>query len=101
MILDIRNRLLLMGMLPQKGNLPEMVDIYDLVRELKLSDEEKGQVNFVDGGEYIKWDYEKDPNKEISISNSQLDIIKKAINKLDSEGKISLEAIPLIKMING
>lgn len=101
MILDIKNRLLLIGMLPQQGNLSEMVDIYDLVRELKLSDEEKGLVSYIENGTYVKWDYEKDPNKDVNINSSQMGIIKKNIDRLDREGKINLEMIPLINLING
>lgn len=101
MKLDVKNRLLLIGMLPQQGNLSEMVDIYDLVRDLKLSDEEKGAISYVENGNYVKWDFEKDPNKDINISSSQMKIIKKTIEKLDKENKINLEMIPLIQIING
>lgn len=101
MKLDVKNRLLLIGMLPQQGNLSEMVDIYDLVRDLKLSDEEKGAISYVENGNYVKWDFEKDPNKDITISSSQMQIIKKTIEKLDKENKINLEMIPLIQIING
>lgn len=101
MKLDVKNRLLLIGMLPQQGNLSEMVDIYDLVRDLKLSDEEKGAISYIENGNYVKWDFEKDPNKDINISSSQMKIIKKTIEKLDKENKINLEMIPLIQIING
>lgn len=101
MKLDIKNRLLLIGMLPQQGSLSEMVDIYDLVRDLKLSDEEKGAISYIENGNYVKWDFDKDPNKDININSSQINIIKRAIDKLDKENKISLEMIPLIKIING
>lgn len=101
MKLDIKNRLLLIGMLPQQGSLSEMVDIYDLVRDLKLSDEEKGAISYIENGNYVKWDFDKDPNKDINISSSQMKIIKKTIDRLDKENKITLEIIPLIKIING
>lgn len=101
MKLDIKNRLLLIGMLPQQGSLSEMVDIYDLVRDLKLSDEEKGAISYIENDNYVKWDFDKDPNKDINISSSQMKIIKKTIDKLDKENKITLEIIPLIKIING
>ena len=101
MKLDIKNRLLLIGMLPQQGSLSEMVDIYDLVRDLKLSDEEKGAVSYIENGNYVKWDFDKDPNKDININSSQMNIIKKTIDRLDKENKITLEIIPLIKIING
>lgn len=101
MKLDVKNRLLLIGMLPQQGNLSEMVDIYDLVRDLKLSDEEKGAISYLENGNYVKWDFEKDPNKDININSSQMKIIKKTIEKLDKENKINLEMVPLIQIING
>ena len=101
MKLDIKNRLLLIGMLPQQGNLSEMVDIYDLVRDLKLSDEEKGAISYIENDAYVKWDYDKDPNKDINITSSQMNIIKKSIERLDKENKINLEMIPLIQLING
>lgn len=101
MKLDIKNRLLLIGMLPQQGSLSEMVDIYDLVRDLKLSDEEKGAISYIENDNYVKWDFDKDPNKDINISSSQMKIIKKTIDRLDKENKITLEIIPLIKIING
>lgn len=101
MKLNIKNRLLLIGMLPQQGSLSEMVDIYDLVRDLKLSDEEKGAISYIENDNYVKWDFDKDPNKDINISSSQMKIIKKTIDRLDKENKITLEIIPLIKIING
>jgi hypothetical protein len=78
-----------------------MVDIYDLVRDLKLSEEEKGAISYIENCTYVKWDYDKDPNKDVNITSSQMDIIKKAIEKLDKENKINLEMVPLIQLING
>lgn len=101
MILNIKERLMLIGILPQEGSLLEMTDIYDLARELKMSDEEKQQVQFIESGSYIKWDDTKDPNKDIHINSDQLKIIRKSLDKLDKEGKIKLELIPLIQKING
>jgi len=77
-----------------------MVDIYDLVRDLKLSEEEKGAISYIENNNYVKWDFDKDPNKDINISSSQMKIIKEAIEKLDKENKINLEMIPLIQIIN-
>ena len=60
MKLSIKDRLTLIGLLPQEGTLTEMVEIYDLVRELKLSDEEREEVDYVEDGPAIKWNSEKD-----------------------------------------
>lgn len=101
MKLNVKERLLIIGILPQEGSLSEMVDVYDLVRELKLSSEEKAEISYVESGNYIKWDNEKDKDKDINISEDQLSIIKKEIDSLDKKGKISLELIPIIQKING
>jgi len=43
----------------------EMTDIYDLVRELKLTDKEKAEVSYKEEGQAILWDHNMDPNKDI------------------------------------
>lgn len=101
MKIDVKNRLLLISMLPAEGPLTQMVDVYDLVRELKLSDEEKQKISYIESGSYVKWEHKDDPNKDINITSDQLKIIKEVIDKLDKEKKINLEMIPLIKLING
>lgn len=89
-------------MIPQEGTLSEMVDIYDLVRELKLSDEEKKLVNYKEGSLGASWNADKDPNKDITINSEQLSIVQKGIDRLDTEGKINVEQVPLIlKIRNG
>lgn len=94
--MTIKERLSLLQILPTQGSLVEMCDVYDLVRELKLSDEEKGQINYIEVGNNIKWDYEKDPNKEINISSDQYKIIMTQIDNLDKQKQIPLSMIDLI-----
>lgn len=102
MKLSIKDRLTLIGLLPQEGTLTEMVEIYDLVRELKLDDEEREEVNYVEDGPAIKWDSEKDQHKNIALSNSQKDIIMKSVDALSSQGKINLGQIEtILKIKNG
>ena len=102
MILNIKERIMLLGLLPQEGSLIEMVDVYDLVRELKLSDTEKKESEYRQEDKNLIWDPDKDPNKDISMSQDQFDIIHKSIDKLSEAGKISIEYIPLIlKIRNG
>lgn len=102
MILSVKERLMLISMIPQEGTLSEMVDIYDLVRDLKLSDEEKDLIDYKEGSLGASWNADKDPNKDIHISRTQMDIVQKNIDRLDTERKINIEQIPLIlKIKNG
>lgn len=100
MILNIKERLMLIGMIPQEGTLSEMVDIYDLVKQLKLSDEEKDIISYKESSLGASWDSTKDPNKDIQLSKDQYKAIKKGIDKLDSQQKINIEQVPLIMKIN-
>lgn len=101
MNLNVKERLLLLGILPQEGTLSQMVDIYELAKELKLNDDEKSQMGFIENGTYMKWDDEKDPNKDINISSDQMKIIQDTIHDLDNKHKINIELIPLINKLNG
>lgn len=102
MKLTIKDRLTIIGMLPQEGTLMEMTDIYDLVRELKLTDKEKAEVSYKEEGQAILWDHNMDPNKDIQITSDQKAIFMKAVDKLDAEKKISLGQIEtILKVKNG
>lgn len=102
MKLTIKDRLMILGILPQEGSLPEMVDIYDLARELKLSDEEKNIINYEENGASITWNSKLDPLKDISFSNDQKSIFLKQIDILDKQKKINLNQIEtILKVKNG
>lgn len=89
-------------MLPQEGSLSEMVDIYDLARELKLNDEEKEIIRYNDNGGTVTWDYTLDPLKDIQFSSDQKTIFMRNIDKLDSQKKINLGQIEtILKIKNG
>lgn len=92
----IKERLQLLQILPSQGSISEMVDVYDLARELKLSDEEKQTINYKEDDNRVVWDYEKDPNKEIKMSTDQYKIIMDTLDKLDKQKQISISMIELI-----
>lgn len=94
MILNVKERLLLLSMLPSEGSLTQMVDVYDLVRELKLSDDEKKQIAFKEDSQSITWD--GDIEKEFTLSSDQISIVNSCIDKYDKEKRINIEYIPLI-----
>ena len=102
MKLAIKDRLMILGMSPQEGSLSEMVDIYDLARELKLSDEEKDTVHYEENGNSITWNSQLDPLKDISFSSDQKNIFLKQIDVLDKQKKINLSQIEtILKVKNG
>lgn len=99
--MSIKERLSLMQILPTQGSVSEMVDVYDLARELKLSDEEKGNINYIESGSSVKWDDNKDPNKDINITSDQHKLIMNQIDLLDKQKQIPLVMIELILKLKG
>lgn len=96
MILKIKERLILLQILPTQGSLSEMVEIMDLAKQLKLNDEEKNSVSFnEDSKGNITWDIDKDPNIDITISSDMIKILKETINKLDKDKKITPQLVDL------
>ncbi len=96
MIFKIKERLILLQILPTQGSLSEMVEIMDLAKQLKLNDEEKNSVSFnEDSKGNITWDIDKDPNIDITISSDMIKILKETINKLDKDKKITPQLVDL------
>ena len=96
MIFTIKERLILLQILPTQGSLSEMVEIMDLAKQLKLNDEEKNSVSFnEDSKGNITWDIDKDPNIDITISSDMIKILKETINKLDKDKKITPQLVDL------
>lgn len=96
MIFKIKERLILLQILPTQGSLSEMVEIMDLAKQLKLNDEEKNSVSFSEDSKgNITWDIDKDPNIDITISSDMIKILKETINKLDKDKKITPQLVDL------
>lgn len=102
MLLTIKDRLMLIGMLPSEGNLSDMTEIYDLVRALRIEDPEKNYINYREENGSIVWDADKAKTKEITLTSAQKRIINDTINKLDKNNQIGLNQIETImKIKNG
>lgn len=102
MFLTIKDRLMIINMLPQEGNLSDMTEIYDLVRELRIEDVEKDYINYREENGAIKWDADKAKEKEINLTSAQKRILDTTITKLDKNNQIGLNLIEtILKIKNG
>lgn len=100
MKLNIKNRLILLQILPNKGNLSDMVEVMELAKKLKLSDEEKELINYkIDDSNNFYWDPDKDFEKDFELNSDKIKILKDTINKLDEENNISLFLVDLALQI--
>ena len=101
MNLTVKNRLILLQILPIQGSLSEMVDVLELAKQLKLSDEEKKLINYTeDADKNSYWDLDKDFEKDFQLTTDMITILKNIISKLDEEKKLPLVMVDLALKIN-
>lgn len=91
--LNIKDRITLISILPSTGKIADLVEIMDLVRLIKFSDEERKAVNLEEKDGRITWDVSADIPKTYDINFSQVSIIKDTIKKMDDAGSISLNML--------
>nr|DAM11047.1 MAG TPA: hypothetical protein [Bacteriophage sp.] len=86
--LSVKDRLSLITILPSSGTLLEMSEVFEIVKIIKFSDEEKKSIDYTENEGKIYWNLSKEEPREFELTFEQIKIIKKAVEKLDGEGKI-------------
>ena len=97
MLLGIKERILIGGLLPKEGNYIEMITIKELTSKIEISSVVAKEVNLKSNGESVSWDKEKE--EEIELTTVETELLKKSVDKLDRENKITLDTLDIIKKI--
>lgn len=96
MELNVKERLMLMNILPKEDNFITLKIVRKLMNDLSFSEEEVKEFKFetkTEGNKtFTVWDGEKNNIvKEIEIGEKAMDIIVNAFKKLDQEKKLTFE----------
>lgn len=91
--LSILDRLTLIYILPTTGSIQELVDVMDIIRLVRFTEEEKKAINYKEDNGKVTWNVDSETKKEVELTFEQLKIIKDTINSLDKEGKITLNIL--------
>lgn len=91
--LNTLDRLTLVYILPTTGSIQELVEVMDIVRLVKFTEDEKKAINYKEDNGRITWDVNSDVGKEIEFTFEQLKVIKDTISSLDKDGKITLNIL--------
>jgi hypothetical protein len=96
MELDIKQRLLLLAVIPVEG--VRMTDLR-IARELQLkvgfTEEEQVQFGFVQDGDRVTWDSDADKPVDIKIGPRGHVLIQEALKKMEEEQKLTVDHIDL------
>ena len=98
--LSVFDRTFLFPYLPAKGTITSQRAVFQLVKDLSFTDEEKKKFGFEEildkdkkptGGS--KWECSED--KEIKFTDSMIDVVVDILKKFSELGEVSLRYIPL------
>lgn len=91
MNLSIKERLVLLNILPGQETYANMLVIKNLRDEVGFSEEDHQYLGITENDGDVSWDPDKQADKEVSIGVTAYGIIKKAFKKLDSDQMVSIE----------
>ena len=98
MRLSMTERLLLLNLLPEQGDVATIRVVHDLRQNLAPSDEEYEECGFFtqeDKPNMLFWDKEKETQKEMEISRAAREVIKKSLLRVSDEEQVTADLIPL------
>ena len=95
MLLNVRDRIQLNGILPAEGDFRTMKTISQLRDSLFLSEQEVKELNFKQEDMRATWSAEKDKGVEIPVGELAHEVIVAVLKNLDSEKKLTVELLGL------
>lgn len=101
MKLTIKDRIVLLTLLPRQGGLIELQTIKGLIQVLEFTSQEIEEYQLRDTDNGVLWNKDKEKEKEITFTDAQINLIKKSINEADKNKTLTLEMLETIeKFIN-
>ena len=88
MTLTIMERMLALGVLPEKGNLAQMRMHNGLIAKIGLSPEEISEYEVTQEGDQMKWRQDIPQEKEIELKPAEIVFIADALKKKDKDGEL-------------
>jgi hypothetical protein len=89
MKLNVNERLVIVGILPEKGNFKTMTTVENAKNALHLTEEEVLKYELKQVGENLAWNKEGAKKKEIKISELGTEMIMEAFEALDKKSELT------------
>jgi hypothetical protein len=97
MELTVKERLVLMGMLPKESNFTTLKIMRKLREELSFSEEEHAIIQFKQDGPQLSWNFQANVTKDVPIGDMMMELIKSDLKKLDKDGKLTEDHFSLFE----
>lgn len=99
MKLNISERLILVNVVPERGNFETMSTVESLAEILYPSEKEVKEFNIVQGEDKISWNAKGSESIEIDLSELQLNFLIKQLETLSDQGHLNLQQYKLLKKL--
>ena len=95
MTLSIKDRLMLLGVLPREGNIATLKIVHDLRAALSFSEAEHSALGITVDGDQVKWDPKAVQDAEVAIGPKASNLITESLKKLSDDSKLTEDFLPL------
>ena len=101
MKLDVRERLILLSVLPPEGDFITLKVVRKLKENLSFSEDEIKQYKFVQTENNVTWDNSIEQEKPIEIGTTAKKVIQEALKKLNDDKKLKDEHFTIYQKFVG
>ena len=95
MELSITERLVLLSLLPEQGNLTTLKLVMSLRNVLGFDEKEHAALNFKEDNGMTVWDTSGEKSKEIQFAPRAFTIVSDILDKMDKEKKLTVDHLSL------
>ena len=93
MTLYVKERLAILQMLPENGSLSEMVDVMEIVKKIRITQEERTKIEYKETSGSIIWNISKDEGLDVDFTFEEISVLKDAVSRMDREKKINMSIL--------
>lgn len=100
MKLNVKDRLIILNLLPNQGSILELTESINIANLVKLTDKEKEEINYKVVNNSVYWDISKDIELDIDFNSEQINLLKSKVKELDSKKAITIDMLNTCLKIN-
>jgi hypothetical protein len=101
MELSLKNRLILLGVLPAQGNMVEMLVVKGIKDVVDILPTEAIEVGLKAGEGRVTWDEAKEKAIKVTFNEPETELVRKALTEMDAQRKLTLDHLDLYKLFVG
>ncbi len=95
MNLTIKDRIIMVDLLPEQGGMIDMILVKSISDKVALTAKEITDFSVVQEGNSVKWDQSKDTGVEIGFEMSEIELLKRRVQELDASKSITMRTFDL------